>query len=483
MVIRLSSTGKSKRTYLPTTRKKVKKTHQNAKFRFTQTLTSVTDRSSLLKYKVVGNRVIEIFGENGQYREVGKLITKVKNIARENNIRKIIAKVTTDENEINEYFKRDFNREIRFDKNSGRIELVHRVNYPKLTQEQKEKAEMKIKAILLSLNTDGYVMVQVTIDPKLSEKFKSSITSNTVEWGGTMKLTKKKFRPTNGKYEFIASEGSVSQGSFENFSCYPPLPNEDRREFISFHTHPDHGYAKYGFCLAPPSPADLNVVTARCIYLNESGHLVITHEGPYLMELDKRIRGLGKFMSYDDKTKLVQKIEDFVNREFSNLYDNRLILNQRFKNEIARVGATFRTSGHAQRTKYLLNYRGVTTETSNAFKFLNDLRSKGIPFSLSGRHTREQRKMTMSKFLHALRTLTINNIGLPESLKIKYNIPYEIRDIPIIHVNNIFTNRILRGEGGGLVFPHNYSTDFTFYLNKDISQMKKALKKSSSFGR
>lgn len=429
------------------------------------------DKKSSLKFKATKqSKKIQIFGERGSYKDVGKLISKVKIISKKFKTKEIVAMVDPmEDNDIRTYLLKGFTSKIRYI--NGKIQMVYIEGKKKITSASRTKVMEKIYTIKNGILSGGFVPIQVTLDPELL-LFMEKLLNEPVEYAGTMRLTNKKFNSATKKYKFVAKRSKVVKGSNTQFISYVPVIEKDQKEFVSFHTHPKICYAKHGSCIAPPSDQDYQAITLRCLMLNEAAHFVITPESVYTMELIIQVRALGRMMTHDEKVLFAKKAHDLVTKEMEKVWGLCYMVNDIIL-PIRRAGGKVNQVGEGPNLKFILNYRGKQTVTNSIYELFDKAKEQGINIKFNQNTMRRRRERFLRQVSEPINKITIANMGI-QSIIDKYGITDDISKIPIFSIN---AHHI---DVGGAYYTHNYRSPITIEIQQDITLMKPALSKSKS---
>lgn len=416
---------------------------------------------SKLEVRTFGkSRMFEIVNTRGKTDKLNGLVTKVKSIAP----REITTKVDPGNIEmIKFYLKKGFTSKIRYE--DGKISMTHVKGKSKVTSLSKNKVLQKIYNILDAVLKDEYVPIQVTLDPKFLMEIEGLLRRNS-EFGGLLRLSDKKYSISKRSYKFLAKKSKIEKGPDNSFKATLPNRLVDRKEFISFHTHPSVAFIKNAACVLPPSIPDYHVAVFNSFYYNEPAHIVFTPEAIYTIEVIREVRALGRRLTLDEKATFINSLLVALNTYLSKSFDLCFFSGDVTK-AIRNAGGDVRKVGSGSKSKYEVFFKGTIYKFDNIFEIIKASTEEGIfKFDLS--ELRSRRSEYFKNINEHVFKVNLANMKINDIIK-KYGIPEEKTKNPIF---NISVHAI---DAGGDFFTHNYTKPVVMTIYQDIRLMKRAL--------
>ena len=446
-------------TKMQTKSKGVEKTNIKKK-----TLVSTQNGKSKVEMKTFGGK-LEITKAIGDKEDLDDIIKRIKKMES----REITTKVDPGDIEmIKLYLKRGFTSKIRYVK--GKISMTH-IKGKKKSTLSKDKVLQKIYDIMDAILTDEYVPIQVTLDPKFLMEVNQYLNKNH-EYGGVLRLSEKKYSLSKKKYRFVAKKSRVVKGPTNNFKVVIPERVKDRKEFLSFHTHPRLALIKDGGCIAPPSEADYMVVAMRTLLFNEPAHIVFASDTIYTIELTRDMRALGRRMDVHEISDFLAKLKIALEVYLRPSY-NVCFFYGDVRKAIMNAGGAMRQYGAGSKTTYEVDFKGRTYKFDNIYEILKATTNEGI-FNFNFSQLRTRRNAFFKKINEHVSNINLWNMRVHDIIN-KYGVPGDKVKNPIFDVKAYAT------DAGGDFFTHNYSKPIVMTINQDIRLMKKALSKSPSY--
>jgi len=419
---------------------------------------------SKIEFKTMGQK-IEIVNTKGDQGDLKSIITRIK----KSQAREITVKVLPGDIEmIKLYLSKGFTSKIRYV--NGKISMTH-IRGKKKSTLSKNKVLQKIYDIMDAILTDEYVPIQVTLDPKFLMEVNNYLSKNH-EYGGVLRLSEKKYSLSKKKYSFVAKKSRVVKGPTNNFKVVVPMRITDRKEFLSFHTHPRLALIKDGGCIAPPSEADYMVVAMRTLLFNEPAHIVFASDTIYTIELTRDMRALGRRMNVYEKSEFFDKLkialEIYLRPSF-----NVCFFYADVRKAIINAGGAMRQIGAGSKTTYEVDLKGHTYKFNHIYEILKAATNEGI-FKFNFSQLRTRRNAFFGKINEHVSQINLWNLRVHDIIN-KYGVPGDKLKNPIFDVKAYAT------DAGGDFFTHNYSKPIVMTINQDIRLMKKALSRSPTY--
>jgi len=419
---------------------------------------------SKVEFKTLGEK-IEIVNTKGNEDDLKQIITRIK----KTQAKEITVKVPPGDIEmIKLYLSKGFTSKIRYV--NGKISMTH-IRGKKKSIISKNKVLQKIYDIMDAIITDEYVPIQVTLDPKFLMEVNDYLSKNH-EYGGVLRLSEKKYSLSKKKYSFVAKKSRVVKGPTNNFKVPIPERIYDRKEFLSFHTHPRLALIKDGGCIAPPSEADYLVVAMRTLLFNEPAHIVFASDTIYAVELTREMRALGRRMNIYEKSEFFDKLKIALEIYLRPSYDVCFFYGD-VRKAIINAGGAMRQIGAGSKTTYEVDLKGQTYKFNHIYEILKAATNEGI-FNFNFSQLRTRRNAFFSKINEHVCKINLWNMRVYDIIN-KYGVPGDKLKNPIFEVKAYAT------DAGGDFFTHNYSKPIVMTINQDIRLMKKALSRSPTY--
>ena len=412
-----------------------------------------------------GGDRIQIMDAKGNKDDLKDIVARIKKM----DSREITVNVPPGDIEmIKLYLKKGFTSKIRYVK--GKISLTY-IKGKKKSTLSKDKVLQKIYDIMDAILTDEYVPIQVTLDPKFLMEVNEYLNKNH-EYGGVLRLSEKKYSLSKKKYRFVAKKSRVVKGPTNNFKVVIPERVKDRKEFLSFHTHPRLALIKDGGCIAPPSEADYMVVAMRTLLFNEPAHVVFASDTIYTIELTRDMRALGRRMNIHEISDLLAKLKIALEVYLRPSY-NVCFFYGDVRKAIINAGGAMRQIGAGSKTTFEVDFKGQTYRFDNIYEILRAATNEGI-FKFNFSQLRSRRNAFFSKINEHVCQINLWNMRVHDIIN-KYGVPGDKVKNPIFDVKAYAT------DAGGDFFTHNYSKPIVMTINQDIRLMKKALSRSPTY--
>lgn len=426
------------------------------------------------------NTLLFVYAQYASNSNFDKVLDSAKSAANAMNPRsKIQLRVYPGEVAIvDKYIEKEIYHNIRYDASIDAMTMVYDPSKPVKSETQKYKILSKVHAIRMSRGSTKLVDVFVTLDYNHILKSIGNSLNLDREFGGTMRLTGKKFDASMSAYVFNTRFYETAYGPDDSFTVNTPSQIALREKgFITFHTHPAFHAQVYGVVSSPPSGSDYALCILKTLTMEEIAHMVFCPEGVYTIEVDGNIRSFVRPMTREDKDMVVVKFCEMMG-PFNMMFPESCPLKD-ISAEVKSAGGKIIPTGDAQRTRWILTIPrlGIFVETSNFFDIVNILvMKKIISPSLIRRDDRMKEVYTMIS--ETLKSITVRS-ALGEHfnyIAMRYGMTEKIANTPIIKLK-LNQSQITNYRG----WNQNFTKDMRFKFKMDLDNADIALGKSINF--